>query len=152
MSRFPLRAVLLGIAGAVLGSVLWVLIGIAGNLESSAPAILVGVFAGAATRIEDRRGRPAQVAALIATVIGLTIVQYFVVRYAIVSDRVDADLRRSADLFLSPDAMWRVTFGWLRVYPTNILPWVASAVAAFFLPAGSDNYIAPSQNFLAPGT
>ncbi|MDH3607400.1 MAG: hypothetical protein OER12_10455, partial [Acidimicrobiia bacterium] len=81
------------------------------------------------------------------TLIGLTVVQYLVVRYAIVTDRVDQDLSRSANLFLSPAAMWKVTFGWLRVYPLNIIPWVVSAVAAFWLPAGADDSITPSSTF-----
>lgn len=149
MSPFPIRALLLAVTGALLGSVLWVLIDIAGNWESSFPALLVGVFAGAATRIEPRRGPTAQVAALIVTLIGMTVVQYLVVRYAIVTDRVDQDLSRSADLFLSPAAMWKVTFGWLWVYPLNIIPWVVSAAAAFWLPAGADDSIAPSSTFLS---
>lgn len=150
MSPFPVRAVVLGVAGATLGSILWVLIAIAGNLERSFPAILVGVFAGILTRIVPRRGRPAQIVTSVATVIGMIVVQYFVVRHAMITDQVDLGLNRSTDVFLSPAAMWRVTFGWLRVYPLDIVPWVVSATAGFALPAGGAHYLSPSSAFLAP--
>ena len=136
---FPARAVLLALLGAVLGSTLWLLIAIAANLDQAIPAVLVGVMAGAATRLEPRRGRPAQIVALVATIIGLIIVQYFVVRHAVVNDLVAAGRDRSLPMFLSPASMWSVTFGWLRTYPLDLVLWVTSATAAFLLPQGSSN-------------
>lgn len=138
MTSFPLRAVALGFIGAVLGSTLWVLIAIAANLEHSYPAILVGAFAGTVTRIEPQRDRRAQIAALAFTVIGMTIIQYFVVRHTIITDRIELGLSRSTGVFLDPAGMWRVTFGWLRIYPLNAVAWAVSATAAFLLPGGGE--------------
>ena len=145
---FPVRAALLSVLGAVLGAVLWVLIAIAADLERAYPAILVGLLAGAAPRIEPRRGRPVQILALVMTVVGLAIVQYFVVRHSVVTELVDAGRNRSLPMFLSPAAMWSVTFGWLRVYPIDAVMWVVSAAAAFALPAVPSGHAEPS---LRPG-
>ena len=147
-TSFPTRAALLGVLGALLGATLWVLIAIAADLERAIPAILVGVFAGAATRIEPRRGRPAQIVALVVTLIGLIAVQYFVVRHAVVTELVDAGRDRSIPMLLSPASMWSVTFGWLRVYPIDIVFWVTSATAAFLLPAGAGDAMRPSNLLL----
>ncbi len=141
---FPARAALLGVMGALLGSILWLLIAIAGNLERAIPAILVGVFGGVATRIEPRRGRPAQVVTLVATLIGLTVVQYFVVRYSIITERAGLGIDRSAPVLLAPAAMWSVTFGWLRVFPVDVVFWVVSAALAYWLPGR------PSEAHLQP--
>jgi hypothetical protein len=141
---FPVRAALLSVLGAVLGAILWVLIAIAGDLERAFPALLVGGMAGAAARIEPRRGRPVQILALITTVIGLIVVQYFVVRHSVVTELVDAGRNRSVPMFLSPTSMWSVTFGWLRVYPVDALMWVSSAAAAFVLPAVPSGHEEPS--------
>ena len=131
---FPVRAAILSVLGAVLGAVLWVLIAIAADLERAVPALLVGVFAGAASRIEPHRNRSTQVMALLATVVGMTIVQYFVVRHSIVTGLVDSGADRSVPMFLSASSMWSVTFGWLRVYPVDAIFWAISAAAAFVLP------------------
>lgn len=144
-SSFPIRAVLLALLGAILGSSLWLLIAIAANLDQAIPAVLIGVMAGAATRLEPRRGPPAQLVALIATVIGLIVVQYFVVRHAVVNGLVEAGRDRSIPMFLSPASMWSVTFGWLRTYPLDVLFWVVSATAAFVLPLGSSDDMEPSD-------
>ena len=142
---FPVRAALLSVLGAVLGAILWVLIAIAADLERAIPALLVGLLAGAAPRIEPRRGRPVQVLALVLTVAGLTIVQYFVVRHSVVTELVDAGRDRSLPMFLSPAAMWSVTFGWLRVYPVDALMWALSAVAGFLLPRQSADEVVPLE-------
>ncbi|MGI9648508.1 MAG: hypothetical protein ACR2OI_08320 [Acidimicrobiia bacterium] len=135
---FPYRATLLSLIGAALGSTLWLLLAIAGDLERAFPALLVGLLAGGATRLEPRRGRPVQVAALAFTLVCLTIVQYLVVRHAIVTDLVDAGADRSVPMLLSPASMWSVTFGWLRIYPIDAVFWVLSAAAALALPAGGE--------------
>lgn len=145
---FPIRAVLLSGLGALLGSSLWLLIAIAANLERAIPAVLVGVLAGAATRIEPNRGLPTQLASLAVTLIGLTIVQYLVVRHAVVNELVETGQDRSIPLLLSPGSMWSVTFGWLRVYPIDIVPWAVSAAAAFLLPLGTSDTMAPSDAFM----
>mgnify|MGYP001818718402 CR=1 FL=1 len=142
---FPVRAALLSVLGAVLGAVLWVLIAIAADLERAYPAILVGLLAGAAPRIEPRRGRPVQILALVMTVIGLAIVQYFVVRHSVVTELVENGRNRSLPMFLSPAAMWSVTFGWLRVYPIDAVMWVVSAAAAFALPRLSADEVVPLE-------
>ena len=142
---FPVRAALLSVLGAVLGAVLWVLIAIAADLERAYPAILVGLLAGAAPRIEPRRGRPVQILALVMTVIGLVIVQYFVVRHSVVTELVENGRNRSLPMFLSPAAMWSVTFGWLRVYPIDAVMWVVSAAAAFALPRLSADEVVPLE-------
>ena len=133
-SGFPVRAAILSVLGAVLGAVLWVLIAIAADLERAVPALLVGLFAGAATRIEPHRNRSTQVVALLATLVGMALVQYFVVRHSIVTGLVDAGADRSLPMFLSPASMWFVTFGWLRVYPVDAIFWAISAMAAIVLP------------------
>jgi hypothetical protein len=146
-STFPVRAVLLSVFGALLGSTLWVLIAVAADLERAIPALLVGVFAGAATRIEPARGRSAQLASLAATLVGLTVAQYFVVRHGVVTGLAGADT--SIPLLLSPGSMWSATFGWLRVYPIDIVFWAVSVAAAVLLPAGAgDDPLPPSQVFL----
>ncbi|MBT8193273.1 MAG: hypothetical protein HKO63_04275 [Acidimicrobiia bacterium] len=142
---FPVRAALLSVLGAVLGAVLWVLIAIAADLERAYPAILVGLLAGAAPRIEPRRGRPVQILALVMTVIGLVIVQYFVVRHSVVTELVENGRNRSLPMFLSPAAMWSVTFGWLRVYPIDAVVWVVSAAAAFALPRLTADEVVPLE-------
>jgi len=142
---FPVRAAFLAVLGAVLGAVLWVLIAIAGDLERAFPALLVGLLAGAAPRLEPRRGRSTQMLALLMTMIGLTIVQYFVVRHAVVTELVDAGLNRSLPMFLSPASMWSVTFGWLQVYPVDTIMWALSAAAAFVLPAVPSGHEEPSS-------
>ncbi|MBT8164798.1 MAG: hypothetical protein KJO97_04540 [Acidimicrobiia bacterium] len=142
---FPVRAALLSVLGAVLGAVLWVLIAIAADLERAYPAILVGLLAGAAPRIEPRRGRPVQILALVMTVIGLVIVQYFVVRHSVVTELVENGRNRSLPMFLSPAAMWSVTFGWLRVYPIDAVMWVVSAAAAFALPRLPADEVVPLE-------
>jgi hypothetical protein len=142
---FPTRAVLLALLGAALGSTLWLLIAIAANLDQAIPAVLVGVMAGAATRLEPRRGWPAQIVALVATFIGLIVIQYFVVRHAVVNDLADAGRNRSIPMFLSPASMWSVTFGWLRTYPLDVVLWVTSVTAAFVLPLGSSKDMEPSS-------
>jgi len=135
---FPYRAALLSLFGAALGSILWVLIAIAGDLERAIPALLVGIFSGAATRLTPKRGRPAQLLALTFTIIGLAIVQYLVVRHAIVTQLVETGDGRSVPMLLSPASMWFVTFGWLRVYPADAIFWVLSAALAFLLPLGGE--------------
>ena len=142
---FPVRAAILTTLGAVLGAVLWVLIAIAGDLERALPALLIGGLAGTAPRIEPHRGRPVQILALVLTLIGLTIVQYFVIRHSVVTELVDAGLDRSLPMFLSPAAMWSVTFGWLKVYPIDALMWALSATAAFVLPAVPSGHAKPSS-------
>jgi len=74
------------------------------------------------------------VVALLATLVGMAIVQYFVVRHSIVTELVDAGADRSLPMFLSPASMWFVTFGWLRVYPVDAIFWAISAMAAIVLP------------------
>lgn len=135
--RFPSRAVALSLLGAVLGSLLWVLTAISGDLERAFPALLIGLFAGAAPRLEPDRGRVVQVLALAFTLVGLVVVQYFVVRHAVVTDLVAMGRDRSIPMFLSPASTVFVTFGWLRVYPIDAMLWAASAVLAFVLPFGS---------------
>jgi hypothetical protein len=147
-TSFPIRAVLLSLVGAVLGASLWLLIAISANLEQAVPALLIGVMAGAATRIEPRRGPPVQIIALIATAVGLIVAQYFIVRHAVVNELVDTGRNRSIPILLSPAAMWSVTFGWLRAYPLNIALWAASATAAFLLPLSSSEDVEPSDAFL----
>lgn len=149
MDAFPTRAVLLSLLGATLGASLWLLIAIAANLEQAVPALLVGVIAGAAPRIEPRRGLPTQLFALAATLVGLIVVQYFVVRHAVVNELVDTGRDRSIPLFLSPAAMWSATFGWLRAYPLDVVFWAVSATAAFVLPMGSSDDIEPSEVYLS---
>jgi hypothetical protein len=144
-ASFPIRAALLSLIGAVLGASLWLLIATAANLESAVPALLVGVFAGAATRIEPRRGPPTQLIALAATLTGLFVVQYFVVRQAVAAELVAAGRDQSIPMFLSPASMWSVTFGWLGVYPLDIAFWAASGAAAFLLPLGSADDIAAPE-------
>ena len=136
---FPLRAVMLSLLGAVIGSLLWVLTAISADLERALPALLVGVFAGTAPRLEPVRGRAVQVAALIFTLLGLIVVQYFVVRHAVVTELVETGRDRSIPMFLSPASMANVTFSWLRVYPADGLLWAMSAALAFTLPFGSDS-------------
>jgi hypothetical protein len=148
MEAFPTRAVLLSLLGAVLGASLWLLIAIAANLEQAVPAVLVGVLAGAATRIEPRRGPPTQLMALAATLVGLIVVQYFVVRHAVVNELVDTGRDRSVPMLLSPAAMGSVTFGWLRAFPLDIVFWAVSGAAAFLLPLGSEDGIEPSDAFM----
>ena len=131
---FRVRAAILVVLGAVLGGVLWILIAIAADLERAVPALLVGVLAGAAPRIEPHRNRSTRVIALLATLVGMAIVQYFVVRHSIVTGLVDAGGDRSLPMFLSPASMWFVTFGWLRVYPIDGIFWAISAMAAILLP------------------
>lgn len=134
---YPIRAFSLSLLGALIGGTLWLLIAIAANLERAIPAILVGVLAGAATRLEPfHRGRAAQVFSVAMTLLVLVVIQYFVIRHAVVGDLVDDGLNRSAPMFLSFDSMWRVTFGWLRVYPVDLISWVVALGAAFVLPAG----------------
>ncbi len=135
---YPIRAFVLSFIGAVSGGVLWLLIAIAADLERAIPAILVGVMSGAATRLEIfNRGRPAQLFSLCITGAVMVIVQYFVIRHAIVGDLVDAGDDRSVPMLLSLDGMWRVTFGWLKVYPVDLISWAAGLGAAFLLPAGA---------------
>lgn len=138
-ASFPYRAAVLSLLGAALGSVLWVLIAIAGDLERAIPALLVGIFAGAATRLAPRRGLPAQVVALTFTLVGLVIVQYLVVRHAVVTELVESGADRSVPMLLSPASIWFVTFGWLRVYPADAAFWILSAIAAFTLPMGGES-------------
>jgi len=144
-TSFPIRAVLLSVFGALIGSSLWLLIAIAANLERSIPALLVGVMAGAATRVEPRRGLPTQLFSLLVTLIGLAIAQYFVIRHAVVNELVDAERDRSIPIFLSPGSTWSVTFGWLRTYPVDIVSWAASAAAAFLLPLGASDTMTTSD-------
>jgi len=148
-TSFPTRAVLLSLLGAILGSSLWLLIAIAANFEQAFPALLVGVMAGAATRIEPRRGRTVQLMAMVATIVGLIVAQYLVVRHAVVNELVDTGGDRSIPMLLSPASMWSVTFGWLRSYPLDIVFWAASGAAAFLLPLGSSSDIEPSEAFMA---
>jgi hypothetical protein len=77
----------------------------------------------------------------VLTLLGLIVVQYFVVRHAVVNELVDAGRNRSIPMFLSPGSMWFVTFGWLRVYPVDALLWAVSAGVAFVLPSGSDSEV-----------
>ena len=136
---YPIRAYILSFIGALLGGALWLLIAIAADLDRAIPAILVGVLAGAATRLEPfNRGRPAQVFSAIAALIVMTVIQYFVVRHSVVEIFVADGENRSIPLLLSFNDMWRVTFGWLRVNPLDIIPWAVSLGAAFLLPAGVD--------------
>lgn len=149
-TSFPIRALLLSLSGALIGSLLWLLIAEAANLERAIPAILIGVFAGAAARLEPHRGMPTQLVSLAITLIGLTVVQYLVVRRAVVNDLADAGLVQSIPMLLSPGSMWSVTFGWLRVYPVDILFWAVSAAAAFLLPRGESDLVAPSEPVVEP--
>ncbi len=149
-TSFPIRAALLSLFGALVGSSLWLLIASVANLERAIPAVLIGVFAGAATRVESHRGLSAQLVSLVITLIGLAVVQYLVVRRAVVHDVVDAGLDQSIPLFLSPGSMWSVTFGWLRVYPVDILFWALSAATAFLLPRGEPDMMAPSGALVEP--
>ena len=135
---YPLRAFILSVIGALIGGALWLLIAIAADLERAIPAILVGVLAGAATRLEPfTRGLAAQVFSVIVALLVIVIVQYFVVRHAVVEDLVAAGRDRSIPMLLSIEGMWRVTFGWLRTYPVDLIPWAVSLAAAFLLPAGA---------------
>ena len=143
-SSLPLRAVVLSLLGAAIGGSLWILTAISADLERALPALLIGIFAGLAPRLETERGRLVQVSALVFTIVGLVVVQYFVVRHAIVSDLVD----QSVPVLLSPGSMAFVTFGWLRVYPIDALLWVVTGALAFVLPSGSDP-VAPSHRPLA---
>ena len=134
---YSIRAFLLTFAGALVGGALWLLIAIAADLERAIPAILVGILAGAATRVQQfDHGRAAQIFALIITLLLLVVIQYFVVRQTIVGDLADAGQDRSIPMLLSIDGMWRVTFGWLRVYPVDLISWAVSLAAAYLLPAG----------------
>lgn len=145
---YPIRAFVLSFMGAVTGGALWLLIAIAANLERAIPAILVGVLSGAATRLElFNRGRAAQVFSFSITLFVLIVIQYFVVRQAIVGELVDAGENRSVPMLLSLDGMWRVTFGWLRVYPVDVISWAAALGAAFLLPAGAAY---PRRDFMTP--
>ena len=144
-STFPLRAALLSGLGAVLGAVLWVLIAIAADLERTFPAILIGVLAGAAPRLEPRRGRSVQILALSMTFIGLAVVQYFVVRHSVVTELVEAGRNRSLPMFLTPAAMWSVTTGWLRVYPIDAFFWLISLAAGYLLPYQSTDEVVPLE-------
>lgn len=134
---YPIRASLLSLIGAAIGGTVWLLIAIAADLERAIPALLVGILAGAATRLEPfNRGRPAQTFSVLVTLLVMIIVQYFVARHAVVGDLVDAGQSRSVPLLLSFEGMWRVTFGWLRVYPVDLISWAVGLGAAFLLPAG----------------
>ena len=134
---FPIRASLLSILGAILGGTLWMLIAIAADLERAVPALLVGLLAGAATRLEPLRGGRAQVVAVVATVITLTVVQYVVVRHAVVNELVGTGVDRSISLLLDPGSMLNVTFSWLRIYPIDAVIWALSLAAAYLLPSGA---------------
>lgn len=136
-AAIPSRAVALSAFGAALGSLLWVLTAIAADLERAIPAVLIGLFAGAAPRLEPHRGRITRVVAVVLTVVGLVVVQYFVLRHAVVTDLVATGRDRSIPMFLSPGSMAFVTFGWLRVYPVDALLWLVSAALAFMLPLDS---------------
>ncbi len=149
-TSFPIRAVLLSVSGALIGSLLWLLIAGAANLERAIPAILVGVFAGAAARLEPHRGMPTQLVSFVITLIGLTVVQYLVVRQAVVNDLADAGLDQSIPMLLSPGSMWSVTFGWLRVYPVDILFWALSGATAFLLPRDESDLADPSDPVVVP--
>ncbi len=135
---YPIRAFVLSFIGALIGGALWLLIAIAADLERAIPAILVGVLAGAATRLEPfNRGPAAQVFSVIVTLLVMVIIQYFVVRQAVVGDLVSAGRDRSIPFLLSFEGMWRVTFGWLRTYPVDLISWAAGLMAAFLLPVGA---------------
>lgn len=135
---FPIRAVMLSLLGAAIGSMLWVLTAIAADLERAVPALLVGAFAGAAPRLETQRGRVVQLAAFAFTLLGLIVVQYFVVRHAVVTELVATGRDRSIPMFLSPGSAIFVTFGWLRVYPLDALVWALSAGMSLALPIGTE--------------
>lgn len=137
-ASFPYRAVLLSILGAVMGSILWVLIAIAGDVDRAIPALLIGIFAGTAPRLEPRRDERVRLVAIMLTLVGLVVVQYFVLRHAVVTELVETGRDRSIPMFLSPGAMWSVTFGWLRIYPIDALLWAFSLAAAAVLPAGGE--------------
>lgn len=147
-TSFPIRAVLLSLTGALLGSTLWLLIALAADLERAIPALLVGVFAGAATRIEPWRGRATQLFSLAFTLVGLMIVQYFVLRHAVVTQLVDAGESSSIPMLLSPAATLSVTFGWLRIYPIDTVFWAVAAAAGYLLPAGSWDGLGVSDTFV----
>ena len=134
---YPIRAFMLSSIGALIGGTLWLLIAIAADLERAIPAIAVGVLAGAATRLEPfNRGLAAQVFSVVVTLLVMVIIQYFVVRHAVVEVFVTNGQDRSVPILLSFGDMWRVTFGWLRVYPVDLISWAVSLGAAFLLPAG----------------
>ncbi len=136
---YPIRAFVLSFIGALIGGALWLLIAIAADLERAIPAILVGVLAGAATRLESfNRGPAAQVFSVIVTLLVMVIIQYFVVRQAVIGDLVSAGRDRSIPLLLSFEGMWRITFGWLSTYPVDLISWAAGLMAAFLLPVGAE--------------
>ena len=129
-----LRAVMLSLFGAVLGSLLWALTAISADLERALPALLVGIFAGAFPLLAPDRGPAVRIFAIVFTLLGLVVTQYFVVRHSVVTELVESGADRSIPMFLSPGSTAFVTFGWLRVYPVDALLWVVAAAFAAAVP------------------
>jgi len=130
-------AILGGLAGAILGAVVWAGIAIATNLEVGYVAVLVGFLAGYGVKRASggKRGQALQIAAAALSVAGLLVAKLFIVQWFLIKGAKE----QGYDVSLFDTRTFGILF---QVLPETLsafdLLWVVLAIgAAYRMPAAS---------------